>query len=280
MIFRGNNRAIVALVVALVLLAPVQTHAQQPTQAQLSALLEQIVQLTQLVILLQAQVEQLQNQSLTKVEPRSNEMEARIDPTSDETITLPLYVHRLDSTEVKVRTWLTPLEIERVADDVNATYWQQAGITWDVVQVRTHRVAPERAAAFAAIPKTDDTAIMESALAELIAGITLRAGFNLFLVHDFSHLPSGGLYSGANITLVSEVNERGYEPEHTKYLIAHELGHALGLLHPNDPTNTNLMAAKGWGADNHVSNVLAPAQILQAREQAVLGVPRTLFRVQ
>lgn len=254
--------------------APAPVHAQQATPAQLAALLEQIAQLTQLVILLQAQVLQLQaiesgGATAQQMEPTTT----AIGP--DEEIALPVDVYLLDSWYVNVRAQSTPNEILEIFDGeggVNDRFWKQANIRWRVRNVSTHTITngSDYTHNLAAITNNDDA--VRNNIPNLSEGVTLQQAFNVFVIRSLETVPLNGMYTPeSGVAIVSETNGRVSGRDYMAYLFAHELGHALGLEHEGNFYNLMHRGREENKVPRGQRTTLLAQQIADARAQAQMG---------
>jgi len=263
-------RNIVGGIVIALLMATVPTpaHAQQSTE-QLVALLEQIAQLTQLVLALQAQLVELEN---------SNTAAAVNIPVDEATreIVLPVDIYLLSSPYETVRAQTTVPQIREMfigTGGVNDRFWKQANITWNVRNVRTHVVQNKADQEYYLATITGDQEGAFNALPKLMSGATVN-DFTVFVAHSFATIEQNGLYSGASgVAIISETNDRQSGVDYMGYLFAHELGHVLGLRHEGNEYNLMHPGKRANTIPRQDRVVLTPTQIETARAQASTGGP-------
>ena len=241
--------------------APQLSHAQTPaSQAQLLALLEQITQLTQLVIALQAQLAVLEQQEAAR----------GVSEDTQNTVVLPVRVLLVDSPYAHARAQVNETDIRRVFDTyVNAHYWKQANINWQVQRVETYTPPLNTDFELEQATLEKDQSRAHQALTTLPTGIIRGNEFVVLVVRDFGAGKGNGVYFGSTgIAIVSETNGRESGDDFLGYLFAHELGHALGLGHVTD--TLNIMHSGGRsGVARSLRTTLTDEQKEQAYTHAV-----------
>ena len=176
---------------------------------------------------------------------------------------LPVSVHRLKfERDAHLSAQGDYAEVERLFKEVNAI-WSKWGITWEVNSIDTVTV---KAKDFA-LPRLGFSARWEfrDAAAELIPEPTGDRRWQVYLVRQFPVNGSGVYVLEKSAVLYGELNKKGRRcPE----ILAHELGHSLGLSHV--PLPGNLMYV-GPVRTPSADLKLTPKQIRRALIQATAG---------
>lgn len=145
--------------------------------------------------------------------------------------------------------------------EVNAR-WQPAGIQWVVESVSQMTLSQP------VFPTSELSLSRRAFRQQLVAGSGQPASneWRVCLLRRFP-LPAGGLYAPENQTVFFAERNRldAYQP----VILAHELGHSLGLGHVSDKGNLMYGGAQGGGLDPSAS--VTPEQIAAARAQALIG---------
>ena len=195
------------------------------------------------------------------------------DNTGPEGSTLDVRVHVLASDFEPLAANLTDGEVEALFDEVNVI-WQQADVQWTVTNVI--REPALNAATYAAIL---DGALPPSAevLSTVLPSDNLtRDRWDVFFVGTLGGLAGGVYLAGVPAVIVAE-----FDPSVARDLmgsgpriLAHELGHSLGLVHVPCTVEGNLMAP---GCATGVRTRLTENQIAMARRQRDVNRPFSSF---
>jgi len=201
-------------------------------------------------------------------------------------IRVNIEAHRLIAAPLLISHW-TPHEVELQLEQVNAL-WAQACIRFHLSGFGDTKATPEGEAAFS------NSAYHEGWAVEALNGLIYLQGFSgphvkLYLYGEFGP-PGSGYYSwelGAVFLATGPPIANlpiWYEP----VILAHELGHALGLTDYDGPdAEANIMGLPDysdlvgdtltvpWGGSGalHAVTELTPEQIATARAQAATGGP-------
>ncbi|MFB3071023.1 MAG: zinc-dependent metalloprotease family protein, partial [Nitrospirales bacterium] len=169
--------------------------------------------------------------------------------------------------ELNVR--LSDPEVAELMTAVNET-WAQAGIIWSVESI-VREDARNESLFRAAL--TDPTVSPISVLTSVLTSENLRLDiWNVFMIRDFGG-GLGGVYLGIERLVVStEIDPLGQRDigEGMARILAHELGHSLGLFHAPCVAQGNLMAV---GCTLGSRTFLDATQITAVRLQAETGRP-------
>ncbi len=185
-------------------------------------------------------------------------------------INLEIRLHLLQSSELDaLDATLTDDEVGEVIQAVNEV-WAQAGVAWQIEQiVRETALNPD---VFRQV-LNDPSGNSASLVAAVLPHENLRPDiWNVFLIRDFGGAV-GGVYLSSNRVVVSaEMDPLGNRDLSgaTARILAHELGHSLGLFHVFCTATGNLMAPS---CPTGTRTRLEPFQVQTARQQAVTGQP-------
>ncbi|MHC4995968.1 MAG: zinc metalloprotease, partial [Planctomycetota bacterium] len=164
-------------------------------------------------------------------------------PGNLETIVLPVRVHRLQSDVAPdLNCSLSDGEIREQFVAVNET-WAQANIEWEIESiVNATAQAPDDFIEAMSAPQP--RGLLAPALAKNVARDNLlKPGFNVVIAED-SKKRMGGVFIPQRDGLVFYAR-RGPKGVQTPAVLAHELGHALGLPHTIFEKGNNLMMGGG-----------------------------------
>jgi len=193
-----------------------------------------------------------------------------------EVIRLPVRVHRMQSDDdPKLNCSLTDTEIRELFIAVNET-WSQAKIEWQIESiVETEPQAPER---FAEAFKTPRGRMAPVLAANMSHENLLKDGFNVTILEDLGKSLGGVFMPGQDgLIFFAKYGPKG---EQVPVVLAHELGHSLGLPHTLFENNNNLMMG---ASPNRVPTRVKPiteSQIKIARHFASLGKPIERRRIE
>jgi hypothetical protein len=193
--------------------------------------------------------------------PTSPELDER-----DE-IRLEVRFHLLQSSELDaLDATLTDGEVGELVDALNEV-WAQAGVVWQTEQiVREPALNPDL---FRQVMSGESSALV----AEVLPNQNVRPDiWNVFLVRDFGGRLGGVYFRSTRVVVSAELDPTGNRDLSggTARILAHELGHSLGLGHVPCTAAGNLMAA---GCPSGMRTRLEPIQIQIARQQAETGHP-------
>jgi len=176
---------------------------------------------------------------------------------------LPVSVYLLTfSDQAQLSAQYSAQDVAKLFDEVNAI-WSKSGITWSVDSVTTVPVAGNDfkipTAGFA------NPRAFRDAVAGLIPDATSTGRWRVYLVRQFPINGSAVYIIEKGAVLYGELNKFGARQP---VILAHELGHSLGLQHVS--MSDNLMYA-GPEKSPELTLMLDPQQIKRATEQASVG---------
>ena len=180
-----------------------------------------------------------------------------------QTIDIPVSVYLLSfSGADKLNARYSPKEVMRLFDDVNAI-WKNWGISCTLKTIEkihlTQKDIRFPAKGFATRREFRDL------MAAWIPEETDERHWRVYIVRQFPVKGSAVYISEKQAILYGELHIYG---ERHPVILAHELGHSLGLRHV--PFPQNLMYA-GPDKNPDIPATLSPVQIRQARKQALIG---------
>ena len=187
-----------------------------------------------------------------------------------EAIELAVRLHLVQSDQLdELNVRLSDPEVAELMTAVNET-WAQAGLIWSVESI-VREDARNESLFRAAL--TDPTVSPISVLTSVLTSENLRLDiWNVFMIRDFGG-GLGGVYLGIERLVVStEIDPLGQRDiaEGMARILAHELGHSLGLFHAPCVAQGNLMAV---GCTLGSRTFLEATQIMRVRLQAETGRP-------
>ena len=187
----------------------------------------------------------------------------------DSWLFLPVRFHRLSSSVSHLNGSMGDDSIAAYLEHVNAL-WAQACIQFELESVVETTAASEGEALFMSAIETPVKGAVAKALSSVVSPQDLlEPGWNVVLIQSFG-VPAAGVY---NTTVGAVFFSEGKNPSNPTHptILAHELGHALGLSHYYGPgVDVNLMHEGGTGSVEE-SNELTAEQIAAARAQAATG---------
>ena len=183
---------------------------------------------------------------------------------------LAVRVHLVQSDQLdELNVRLSDAEVAELMTTVNET-WAQAGVTWILESIVREDARNE---SLFGLTLTDSTVNPVSVLTSVLTPENVQADiWNVFLIRDFGG-GLGGVYLPIEKVVVSaEIDPSGQRDIDggMSRILAHELGHSLGLVHVPCVGQGNLMAA---GCALGTRTLLGATQITGARLQAKTGRP-------
>jgi len=186
-----------------------------------------------------------------------------------EVIRLPVRVHRFQSDKERMLNCsLTDAEIREQFEAVNET-WAQAKISWEIESiVDTVAQAPD---AFAEAIKNPRGRLAAALVGNFSRENLLKDGFNVVVGEDYGRSIGGVFIPTADgVVFYAKHGPKGLQ---TPAVLAHELGHALGLPHTIFEKDNNLMMGSGASRVPTRVKPITDSQIQIARHYAKTGKP-------
>ncbi len=187
-----------------------------------------------------------------------------------DSIELAVRIHLVQSDQLdELNVRLSDAEVTELITAVNET-WAQAGVVWSLESIVREDARNESLFRHAL---TDPTVSPISVLTSVLTSENLAPDiWNVFMIRDFGG-GLGGVYLGIEGVVVSaEIDPSGQRDIDggMARILAHELGHSLGLVHVPCMALGNLMAA---GCTLGSRTFLDATQITGVRLQAETGGP-------
>ncbi len=148
--------------------------------------------------------------------------------------------------------------------------WAQASVVWQIEQiVREPALNPDVFRQVLNDPRGNSTSLVAAVLPTENRRPDI---WNVFLIRDFGGAVGGVYLLRDRVVVAAELDPIGNRDLSggTARILAHELGHSLGLDHVPCTATGNLMAA---GCPTGTRTRLEPFQIQIARQQAETGRP-------
>lgn len=186
-----------------------------------------------------------------------------------EVIRLPVRVHRIQSDkDARLHCSLSDSEIREQFVAVNET-WAQAKIVWEIESiVDATALEPE---AFTKAMVNPRGQLAPALVRNIAKDSLLKPGFNVAIAENYERA-MGGVFvpDGNGLVFYAKHGPKGVQ---TPAVLAHELGHSLGLPHTIFEKNNNLMMGSGPGRIPTRVKPITDSQVKIARHYAKTGRP-------
>jgi hypothetical protein len=186
--------------------------------------------------------------------------------SATQTLRLPLHVYRYSfAAAPELNSTLSNAETKELIDRVNRV-WERANIRWDLQSVSDRSVDAKD---FPELTGSEDRNDIRERLLAVAPVDTSGRGWNVAVIREFP-VPAGGLYLPKARVVYFAERARGGET--SAVVLAHELGHSLGLSHSRETRNLMHRAAGARGLETENATALSPDQISTVRTQALNGL--------
>ena len=186
---------------------------------------------------------------------------------------LPVRFHLVRSSLSELNATLTAAEVPGLVAEVQS-YWDQACIRIQIESVIQNDVSPEQEQAYTQAWQGDvQGPQMKQLMTDVMPkGNRLSPGWNVMIFRQFNKFASGVYLSEIGSVLWAEAlpPPAGSGPN-PPVILAHEVGHALGLLHYEGAGLKENLMCEDVMQNQTTAAGLTPEQIGIARAQALTG---------
>lgn len=189
--------------------------------------------------------------------------------SSHHTLKLKVYRYHFESMP-ELSSKYSNADIDEAIARVNYI-WEQAGINWVLESIEDVTISRTM---FPRLETNPERSVVKERLINISPAEHKKGAWNMVLIREFP-VPAGGLYLPPTQTLYFAETARGGMT--SPIILAHELGHSLGL--PHDRGSNNLMhrAAGGRGTPQENADSLTSEQIATTQRQAMLGPTKSAY---
>jgi len=185
--------------------------------------------------------------------------------TMADTLQLPVDVYRYSfAAAPELDSTYEQENIEMLISEVN-DIWAAADIQWTLQSIQDRKISEND---FPPLTGNESRTEIRKRFISASPNNHEQSVWIMALIHEFP-VPAGGLYLPVTKTVYFAERTRGGPTR--PIILAHELGHSLGLKHNRDSSNLMHSAAGGRDMPTDNATALSTQQITRARAQATEG---------